>query len=156
MASFRLPAGGVAIALTLAGCYTLQPARGVQPTVGTRVAFDVNDAGRVALGGAMGPEVAQVEGQLVGKDDSEYILAVTNIRTIRGTEQVWSGEQVRVKSEHVASTYKRKFSRGRSIAFGVAGIGGFALIMVSTDLLGLGSSGTKEPVDTFHTRIIRP
>jgi hypothetical protein len=146
----------VAIGLTLAGCYTLQPAGGVQPQIGHRVAFDVNDAGRVALGGSMGPEVAQVEGHLVSRDDSEYIVAVTNIRTIRGTDQVWSGEQVHVKNEHVSTTYRRKFSRGRSIAFGIVGIGGFTAIMVSQNLLGFGSSGPTEPPDTNDLRIIRP
>jgi hypothetical protein len=154
MASRR--AIGLGIALSLAGCYTLQPARGVKPEVGTRVAFDVNDAGRVALGGTMGPEVAQVEGHLVGQDDSEYVLAVTNIRTIRGTEQIWTGEQVRVRSEHVSSAYRRKFSTGRSIAFGAIGIGGFAAILLSRDLLGLGSRDGKEPSESGEVRIIRP
>lgn len=155
MAKFRLPTG-VVIAVAIAGCYTLQPAGGVPPAVGTRVAFDVTDAGRVALGGAMGPEIAQVEGQLVGMDDSEFILSVTNIRTIGGAEQVWTGEQVRVKPSYVSSSYVRKFSKGRSIALGLVGIGGFTLFMVSTDLLGLGTRGDPMPGDSFDVRIIRP
>ena len=67
----------------LAGCYTLQPASGGAPVVGTKVAFDVNDAGRVALGGPLGPEVTQIEGQLVQQDSSGYLLAVSAIRTLR-------------------------------------------------------------------------
>jgi hypothetical protein len=49
---------GLAVAVaSLVGCYTLQPTGGPVPEVGSRVAFDVNDAGRAALGGTMGPEI---------------------------------------------------------------------------------------------------
>src|SRR5207248_394092 len=51
-----------AFGVALGGCYSYRPAGGVPPQIGTRVAFDVNDAGRMALGGTMGPEIAQVEG----------------------------------------------------------------------------------------------
>ena len=67
--------GSVGVGLLLAGCYTLQPARGVTPEIGARVAFDVNDAGRVVLGGSMGPEIDQVEGNteiLAGKLQERY------------------------------------------------------------------------------------
>ena len=142
--------------LILAGCYTLKPAGGVTPEVGTRVAFAVNDAGRVALGGSMGPEIAQVEGQLLEMDSANYLVAVSGVRTIRGDEQVWNGEQVRLKPEHVAYTYRRKFSTGRSIGLGVVTVGGFAALIASRSLLGFGSS-KGEPGDTgVQTRLIRP
>ena len=146
---------GIAV-VSLAGCYTLKPAMGVTPTVGTKVAFAVNDAGRVALGGSMGPEIAQVEGQLLEMDSVNYLLAVSGVRTIRGDEQVWNGEQVRLKPEHVAYTYKRSFSAGRSIGLGVISVGGFAAIIASRSLLGFGTSGNGTPDDTAHTRLIRP
>lgn len=143
-------------AISLAGCYTLKPAMGVTPEVGTKVAFAVNDAGRVALGGSMGPEIAQVEGQLLEMDSATYLLAVSGVRTIRGDEQVWSGEQVRLKPEHVAYTYKRAFSVGRSIGLGAISVGGFAAIIASRSLLGFGSTGGPGGEDTAHTRLIRP
>lgn len=146
---------GMAV-LVLAGCYTLKPAGGVTPEVGTKVAFAVNDAGRVALGGSMGPEVAQVEGQLLEMDSATYLVAVSGVRTIRGDEQVWSGEQVRLKPEHVAYTYKRKFSAGRSIGLGVVTVGGFAALLATRSLLGFGSTGGPGDEDTAHTRLIRP
>ena len=43
--------GLLVLGILAAGCYSLQPVRGAAPVVGTTVAFDVNDAGRVALGG---------------------------------------------------------------------------------------------------------
>jgi hypothetical protein len=141
----------------LAGCYSLQSARGSAPEVGTKVAFDVNDAGRVGLGGALGPEVAQIEGRLVERDSAGYLLAISNVRLLQGGEQVWTGEQVRIRSEFVGNTYIRRFSMGRSIGFGAAGIGGFAAFLATRSLLGSGSRGDDGPPgDTTHTRLGRP
>jgi hypothetical protein len=46
------------------GCYTLEPTSAAAPAQGTRLAFAINDVGRVALGGVMGPELRRVEGSL--------------------------------------------------------------------------------------------
>ena len=99
----------VAAGALLAGCYSLQSAGGATPEVGTKIAFDVNDAGRVGLGGALGPEVMQIEGRLIERDSAGYLLAVSHIRLLQGGEQVWTGEQVRVRPEFVGNTYTRRF-----------------------------------------------
>ncbi|MGE0441019.1 MAG: hypothetical protein AB7L66_16120 [Gemmatimonadales bacterium] len=153
----QLRGRGLALAgLLLAGCYTLTPVGTPEPVAGMRLAFDINDAGRVALGGAMGPEIAQVEGTLIEKTGGEYLLSVRAVRLLRGGEQPWSGEQVRLKQEHVGNMYERKFSAGRSIAAGVIGIGGFTAILATRSLLGLGSSEGKDPPpDSANTRLGR-
>jgi hypothetical protein len=140
----------------LAGCYSFKPAGGVPPMVGTRVAFDVNDAGRMALGGSMGPEIAQVEGDLIEKDSASFLLSVHNVRLLRGGEQAWTGEQVRLKSEYVGYAYTRHFSIGRSIALGAIGVGGFTAFMLSRSLLGFGSDDNQPPIDTIPQRLGRP
>ena len=141
----------------LTGCYTLKPVSGVDPSPGTKLAFDVNDAGRVALGGSMGPEIAQVEGMLVEKDNDGYLLAVSNVRLLRGGEQVWSGEKVRLNNQYLGTAYQRRFSLGRSIGLGVVGIGGFGAILVSTSLLGLGQDDSgKPPEEPPVSRLGRP
>lgn len=149
---------GCAVAcVLLAGCYSLQSARGTAPEVGTKVALDINDAGRVGLGGALGPEVSQVEGRLIERDSAGYLLAISNIRLLQGGEQVWTGEQVRVRSDFVGNTYTRRFSLGRSIGFGVAGIGGFAAILATRSLFGSGNQGGDPPPgDTADVRLGRP
>ena len=113
----------------LAGCYTMQPARGPVPDVGTRMALDVNDAGRVALGGSMGPEISQIEGQLLGKEGGDYVVAVSAIKLLRGGEQGWSGEKVHIKSEYVSSVYQRRFSMGRTVALSAVGAGAVAFLV---------------------------
>ena len=67
-------AGFACGALSLVGCYSLQPTRGATPTVGETVAFDVNDSGRAALGGSMGPEIGQIEGVRLGESDAVFCL----------------------------------------------------------------------------------
>ena len=121
---------GLASTVTLlAGCYTMQPAKGPVPDVGARMALDVNDAGRVALGGSMGPEISQIEGQLLGKEAGDYVVAVSGIKLLRGGEQSWSGEKVHIKSEYVSSVYERRFSMGRTLALGAVGAGAIAFVV---------------------------
>lgn len=137
--------------LALVGCYTLRPTGGAIPSAGTEVAFDVNDAGRVALGGAMGPEIAQVQGRLLSKDNGDYVVAVSSVRYLRGGEQTWSGEPVHIKSEYVGTTYERRFSKGRTIALSAVAIGGFTAFIVTRKLIGSGEEPPITPIDTGHT-----
>jgi hypothetical protein len=144
------------VGLALMGCYTLQPIGGVEPKPGAKLAFEVNDAGRVALGGSMGPEIAQVEGVLVEKDNEGYLLSVSNVRLLKGGEQVWSGEKIKLNNQYLGPAYARKFSLGRSIGLGVVGIGGFGVILATTSLLGIGSDDNPGPIDSIPQRLGRP
>lgn len=122
--------GMVAVGIPLTGCYTLEPVRGgARPDVGSQVALDVNDAGRVALGGSMGPTISQVEGRLIERDSAHYLVAVSAVQLLQGGEQVWSGERVRLSSEYFTSVYERRFSKSRTVAVGAASVGALALIL---------------------------
>lgn len=150
-AAFRLCVAGLAVFSV--GCYTLQPTGGTLPEPGTVMGFDLTDAGRVVLGGSMGPEIGQIEGRLVNKEADEYVIAVSAIHFLRGGQQVWHGEKVRVKTEYVSSLYERRFSVPRSVAMGAAGIGAVAII-ATRSLGGLGSTDKPgpSPGDTAHTQ----
>lgn len=140
--------------MSLAGCYTLEPARTSAPQPGSVIAVDITDAGRVALGGMIGPEIAQVEGRLIGADPSEYVIGVTDVRFLRGGDQVWHGETVHIKSEYVSARYDRRFSAVRSAALGAVAVGAVALIATkSLHGFGQGESG-KTPSDTGMTQRI--
>ena len=152
--SSRAVAGLMTLGVSLAGCYTLQPARGVTPAIGERVAFEVNDAGRVALGGSLGPEIAQIEGRVVEHNSGEYVLAVSNVKLLRGGEQTWAGEQVRIKSDYVTSTYERRFSRGRTVAIGLLGVG-LGAYLVTRSIKGGGQNDEERfPIDSAQTQLI--
>jgi hypothetical protein len=125
--------------------------------VGSEVALDINDAGRVALGGSMGPEIAQIEGRLVSKDSGEYVVAVSAVHILRGgADQVWRGEKVKIKPEFVSLAYEKKFSRGRSVALGAIGVGAAALLG-SQAIIGSGTTDPgRTPGDTSQSTRRKP
>src|SRR4051812_38255590 len=109
--------------ILLVGCYELQPTGGSVPQPGTIIGLDINDAGRVALGGAMGTEIGQIEGRLIEKTATEYVVGVTVVHLLRGGEQVWRGENVRVRSDYVTTIYQRRLNPARTAVLAAAGAG---------------------------------
>jgi hypothetical protein len=149
--------GVTALAVLLAGCYSLKPAAGVTPDLGSKVVFDVNDVGRVALGPSMGAEIAQIEGRLLERTSEDYLISVSTVRFLRGGVQPWTGERVRLKPEFLGSTYERKFSRSRTIAATAITVGGFAALVASGTFGGfLGMGGDPDPKPTPEGLIRRP
>ena len=142
--------GVAAFGALLMGCYTTRPIGGVNPSTGTKVAFDLNDAGRVALGPMMGPELARIEGEIVGQDAGDYLVAVDELTMLRGGTQVWRGEQVRVKPGYVSATYQRRFSMSRTVLLGAVAAGGIAYL-VTRSLNGSGQTEPPNPGDTLAT-----
>ncbi len=150
--------GWAAVVISSAGCYSLQLSQGTQLPVGSQVALDITDAGRVTLGGQMGPEIVQVEGRLFAAEADEYVIAVSHVKLLRGGEQVWQGERVRVRKEHVSRVYERRFSRGRSVVAGALGTGAVLFIVTRAIVgAGLGDEGIL-PSDSTGTqrRPVRP
>lgn len=139
------------------GCYKLEPVTGNPLPVGMQLSLAINDAGRAALGGSMGPEIAQIEGRLVQKDSAEYQVAVSMVHLLRGGNQTWSGERIRVKTEHVTAVHERKLSRSRTAILSTAVVGA-VLLVARQSLLGAGREGdtTVPPDSSDKIRIIRP
>jgi len=120
------------IGLLTTSCYTLQPSASAVPAPGTRLAFAINDVGRIALGGSMGPELRQVEGHLQAKEGDEYLVNVSGVELLQGGYQAWAGETVRLKSSYVSAIYEKKFSPGRT-ALAVGSVALLASALVSKD-----------------------
>jgi hypothetical protein len=102
------------VGLTATGCYSVQPLATPAPAPGTRLAVSINDAGRAALGGAMGPEILRVDGSLVAKENDAYLLSVSGVSYLRGGFQSWQGERVTISSNMIASLAERRFSKART------------------------------------------
>lgn len=146
-----------ALGLLLVGCYTLQPTGGVAPELGTGIALDINDQGRVGLGQLVGPEISQIEGRLLARDSAEYEVAVTTIHLLRGGEQVWRGEKVRIKSSYVSTVYERQFSKTRTVMASAAAVAILGAIF-GQKILGGGpaSPDPVKPDSSDQVRIPRP
>lgn len=133
------------------GCYTLTPVVNTGVPAGSRVALHITDAGRVALGGSMGPEIDLVEGRLVQRSDTAYVLSVSGVRFLRGGEQRWNGERISVRNEHVSGVSEQRLSKLRTGVLGAASIAAVVLA-VSKGLGGFGNSDpAKQPGDTSQT-----
>jgi len=151
--------GAAAVCFFMAACYTLQPVAGsIMPVLGTRIAVDITDAGRAALGGQMGQEIGQIEGRLVRNDGASYELAVSTVRLLRGGEQVWNGERIVMRPEYGSRLYEKQFSKGRTVAISAVGVGVIAYFATKA-ILGsvLGDDG-QLPSDSADAirRPVRP
>jgi hypothetical protein len=131
-----------------------EPTGSAVPDPGVIVALEINDAGRLALGGSMGPEIAQVEGRVLSVDQAAFRVAVSNLRLLRGGEQSWSGEPVQINREFVSSVRERRFSSGRTIALSAVSVGGVAFLLTRSIVGGGTQSPPKPPTDTASTRRI--
>lgn len=151
--------GAAAVLFGQLACYILKPvAGGVVPTVGSRIAVDITDAGRVALGGLMGPEIRQIEGRLVRNEEAEIEVAVSMVRMLRGGEQSWTDERIRVRKEHISLYYEKELSRGRTVAASAAGVGLIAIFVGKGIVGALSGEEDVTPDDTSNTirRPVRP
>jgi hypothetical protein len=64
-------------------CYAYAPVT-TSPTVGTHVALDVNDEGRVALREQLGPGVVRLEGRLAAIEGNDLVLDASRVTQLRG------------------------------------------------------------------------
>jgi hypothetical protein len=133
------------------GCYTTRPIAGQSTALGSTLLININDAGRAALAGSMGPSISEIEGRLLERDSSVYVLAVAQIHMFGGGDQVWSGERVRIKSEFVNTVSEKKFSRTKTGLISAAAVGVVAIVL-SKGLGGfLAGDDGKLPPDTGIT-----
>lgn len=148
--------GCIAVVELLAGCYVLQPVTSAGPEPGALVGMEVNDLGRLALGGQMGPEIQQIEGRLLSKSPEQYEVSVKSVKLIRGGNQIWNGERVTVKREYISQTFERQFSKSQTIALSAVFVASVYVVVSKLGLVGFGKEGdtTAPPnsVEAFRPR----
>ena len=134
----------LAPAVALAGgCYVYTPLNPTQPEPGARLALDLNDEGRVAMATSVGPEVARVEGALVGSSGTEYVIQVSDVLGLGGTRTRWSGETVSVRQEHVKRIRERRFSGTRTAVVVGGAVAALVGVVLGVDLLGAGGGDSN-------------
>ncbi len=125
-------------------CYVYAPVAAA-PRPGQRLALELSDQGRVALGGQLGAGVTRVEGTVRQAGSDDLVMAVERLAQISGGTSYWGGEEVRIRRADIARTEERRLSRGRTaLAVGgfVVALGAFAVTRV---LGGFGGEETTPP-----------
>jgi len=148
--SRRITAGFCAVGMaTQVACHTYLPPQDVVPAAGHEIAVELNDRGRVLVGGQLGESVQVVQGRLIGSTDSTVTLSVNRTVLLRGSSAVWAGEQATIPREGVRGIRLRQFSKGRTvllsigIAVGLAVIGG--VISLAGGGIGKSDGGSGPP-----------
>jgi hypothetical protein len=108
----------------LVACYTYRPLPTATPEPGTRVSVDLTDAGSVQLTNQLGPEVTQVQGEVLGVDSTALHLALLSTANRRGIEADWQREPVSIPTNAFGSLEQRRLSVGGTALFGGLALGG--------------------------------
>ena len=134
----------ILLVLSLAACTSLTPSVGLVPADGREVAVDFTDAGRVALGQLIGPEVARAEGKLIAAKDSSLTISLSSLTSFSGGKTTWSGELVTLNPSHIRQLYIKKVDSGRSVLLAGVAAGSFAAF-IATRSLGGGANSEPDP-----------
>lgn len=122
------------------GCYVYTPVA-APPAPGTRLLLELNDRGRVGLGGSIGSSANSVEGLLQEGSDSTYSLKVVSVSYLNGQRNQWNSEPLVVSRDFVRDVKSRQFSKTRTVITVGALIAGTVLFIVTRGLVGSGSPG---------------
>lgn len=142
----RFTAGLCAVGLaTQMACHTYLPLQEVVPASGREVAIELNDRGRVSLGGLLGESVDQVIGRIVSSTDSAVTLSVIRTVLMKGSEVVWTGEQVVIPREGVRGFRIREYAKGKTVMLSVAVAVGLVIIGLGLSIVGGGSGRPIDP-----------
>ncbi len=122
----------------VSGCYSYSPLT-TEPEPQTRVAAVLTDVGRVEAGTQIGSQSDRVEGRLLDASDTAYVLAVSAVKPIHGTWVRWTGEQVSLRRNYVATLSERRLSKGKTALFAGGTALGIFVAMVKLNIFGFGA-----------------
>jgi len=98
--------------LALTACYTYRPLPSPELPVGTRLSVQLTDEGSRELWSQIGPDVLNIEGELVTIDSSALRVSVRQVDNRRGIQNDWKGEQVMIPRRDVVGVQQRRLSLG--------------------------------------------
>lgn len=130
--------------LLIAACYSYTPQVTDRPVPASVIEVTLNDRGRVAMEGNVGPEVLTIEGSVMDVSDSVFVLSVRRVTGIDGNMSRWAGEPVTFRLENIRHVRQRRFSTGRT-ALLVGTATASALAFVASGSLLPGIFGDRNP-----------
>ncbi len=145
-------AGGLAAvvlaSLGLTACYAYAPLRDPEPRLGQQFAFELAEPCPPPLADGIGPETARVEGTLVRRTDTDFIVSVSQAVTTRGRAYRWNGETVTLPQVYVRQVRARRFSASRTVLVAGGTAVSFVAFLVTRSLGVLGGGSGDEGKET--------
>jgi hypothetical protein len=124
------------------GCYESLAVRTSVVPAGTQVSLAITDRGRVALGPQMGEGVTRLHGKIAQASDSTYVVKISSVEYVAAPTGHWTGEEIKVPRDYIASVSERRLSRKRSWL--MAGIVVGAIVAVSAAIKIIGGGGVSD------------
>lgn len=131
----------LALAAGLTGCYAYAPLRDPEPQLGQSFAFDLAEPCPAEIAAGVGPETARVEGTLVRRTETDFIVSVSQAVTTRGRTYRWNGETVTLPQAYVRQVRTRRFSGPRTLLVAGGAAVSFVAFVITRNLLGGGGVG---------------
>lgn len=116
------------------GCYSYLPIQETAPAVGQQVGVILTDEGRQMVGDRLGSLVERVDGTLLSATESAISLSVDRTYSLRGTESIWSGEQVEIQKAGIRGFRERQLSKGRTVFLTIGLVVGVAALIAGLSL----------------------
>ena len=121
------------------GCYESLAVQTSAVPAGTEVSLAITDRGRVALGPQMGEGVVRLNGRVAEASDSAYVVRVSSVEYLASPTGHWTGEEIKVPRDDVASVAERRLSRKRSWLMAGIVVGAIVVVSAAIKIIGGGS-----------------
>ncbi len=143
----RLTAPPLAAVMLLGACYRYVPATGGELVLGAAYRAHLSPEGTRSVTPLLGPNVGAFDGVILSASDSALEVAMSSTtKRLDPNRILWSGEQVMVPRDAVASFDRREIDRGRTTrAVILSALGLFAIGKLWSTFQGRVSGGAKGP-----------
>jgi hypothetical protein len=142
------PLAAGSILVFLAACYRYTPVTDLAPAEGAVVRLDLSETGTARLGSLLGRNATAVEGTVLSRTDTSFLMSVSATRQHNEQPLTWAGEHVSVPREAVQTIETRSLNKKKTLLLAsVAVIGAISLkaIVSSLHALAGGDDGGTPP-----------
>src|SRR5262245_21411197 len=144
----RTPLAAGFILVFLAACYRYTPVTDLVPAEGAVVRLDLSETGTARLGSILGRNATAVEGTVLSRTDTSFLLSVSATRQHNEQPLIWAGEHVTVPREAVQTIEARSLNKKKTLLLASAailGAIGLKLIVSGLQALAGGDDGGITP-----------
>jgi hypothetical protein len=116
------------VLLLCSACYTYAPVVAPGPAPGAHVSAGLTQDGTGAMLPLLGPDVAEVSGQVIAVSADTLRLSLASVNSQRGIPTSWRGEEVPLPRARLSFMTQRRLSPGGTVLLGAGITGGLYLL----------------------------